>query len=275
MKKFWNATGIIVGILLIGGLWFVFTPADIRPAYLKNKIAEKDYAKGKILLKEMQDTYGGLDNWLAHQTGSYGQIADWYEDKLGIAGWDELPQQFQMTSILGTDDSEFILLNGLNKGQTWGVQDWKSYQKNNGQKEFIPNEKYHHKLIYKNYWFQFPFRVSEAPIIAYAGEGVVKEETYDLLYITWGSEVANSDFDQYVLYLDKETRLIEWLHFTLREKVNFAQITAHFTDFKTINGIVSPFTQYITLGPPEEDGRKMHENRYQWIQFGEVRVDRK
>ena len=274
MKKFWKITAIIIVALLIGGWWFVNTPSDLRPDYLGAKIAEKDYAKGKFLLQEMQAAYGGMDNWLAHKTGSYAQIADWYDDKLGIAGWDELPQQFQMTSILGTDDSEFTLLNGMNKGQIWGVQDWKSYQNINSQKEFIPNEKYHHKLIYKNYWFQFPFRISEAPIIAYAGESTIKGKTYDLLYVTWGSEAANREYDQYVLYLDKETKFVEWLNFTLREKVNFVRITAQFTDFKTINGIVSPFTQYITLGNPEDDGRKMHENRYQWIQFGDEKVSR-
>ena len=274
MKKSWKIAAVIMAILLIGGFWFLHTPSDLRPAYLGDKIAEKDYAKGNILLQEMQAAYGGMDNWLAHKTGSYGQIADWYDDKLGIAGWDELPQQFEMTSILGTDDSEFTLLNGPNKGQTWGVKDWNTYQNKNGQKELIPNEKYHHKLIYKNYWFQFPFRISEAPIIAYAGESTVKGETYDLLFATWGSESPNGKYDQYLLYLDKETRLVEWLHFTLREKVNFVSITAQFADFKTINGIVSPFSQYITLGNPEDGGRGMHENKYQWIQFGDEKVSR-
>lgn len=274
MKKLWKIVAMIIAFLLIGGWWFVNTPSDLRPTYLGDKIAEKDYEKGKILLQEMQAAYGGMDNWLAHKTGTYSQIADWYDDKLGMAGWDELPQQFQMTSTLGTDDCEFTLLNGANKGQIWGVEEWKSYQNKNGNKEFVHHEKYHHKLIYKNYWFQFPFRISEAPIIAYAGESTVKGEAYDLLFITWGSEVPNREYDQYVLYLDKTTRMIEWLNFTLREKVNFIQITAQFTDFKVINGITAPFTQYITVGNPASNGRKMHENRYQWIQFGEERVVR-
>lgn len=274
MKKRWKIIGLLLITLILGGVWFINTPADLRPAYLSNEIATKDYEKGKALLAEMQAAYGGMDNWLAHQTGSYAQIADWYEDKMGMSGWDELPQEFQMTSILGTDDSELTLLNGINTGQTWGVQDWKSYQKKDGEKKFIHNEKYHHKLIYKNYWFQFPFRISEAPIIAYAGEGTVNGQTYDLLYATWGSEAPNRQYDQYVLYLNQDTKLVEWLHFTLREKAKFVKITAQFTDFKTINGIVAPFTQYITLGNPGSPLRKMHENRYQWIQFGDEKVMR-
>ena len=275
MKRFWKISiAFIIGLLLLS-LWFFLTPVDLRPDYLGDKISTRDYQKGKELLDEMQGAYGGMDRWLAFGTGSYLQVADWYDDKLGVAGWDELPQQFQMTAVLGTDDSEFTLINGINKGQTWGVQNWETYQKKgNGEKLFKEHKQYQHKLIYKNYWFQFPFRISEAPIIAYAGESIVKGEAYDLLYVTWGSEAPNRQYDQYILYLDKETRLVEWLHFTLREKFNFLQITAQFTDFKNINGIIAPFSQYITLGNPEEGGPKMHENRYQWIQFGTEQVIR-
>ncbi len=274
MKRFLKISGVAVGILLIGAIWIVFTPSDLRPDRIRSGISDEDFAKGKELLQEMQTAYGGLDDWLSYKTGSYSQIADWYDDKLGMANWDELPQQFEMTSTLGTDDSEFTLLNGPNKGQTWGVEDWKSYQLKSGQKEFVHNEKYHHKLIYKNYWFQFPFRISEAPIIAYAGESTVNGEAYDLLYATWKTETPNREFDQYVMYLDKETRLVEWLNFTVRQKLKFIKITAQFTDFKTINGVVAPFSQYITMGNPESDGQKMHENRYQWVQFGDEKVMR-
>ncbi|MEM1321840.1 MAG: hypothetical protein AAGG75_16390 [Bacteroidota bacterium] len=274
MKKKWKIIGAVFFLLIICGVGFVMTPVDIRPDYLAGKIKEQDLRRGRVLLQEMQAAYGGKDSWLAHQTGSFAQIADWYDNKLGIAGWDELPQKFQMTSRLGTDDSAFTLLNGMNEGQTWGVEGWRAYQVKNGVKEFMDNKKYQHKLIYKNYWFQFPFRIGEAPIIAYAGESTVNGKPYDLLYVTWGSEKANRQYDQYVLYLDKVSKRIEWLHFTLREKVKFMHITARFADFKTVNGIVAPFSQYITFGSPEKGGPKMHENKYQWIQFGEVKVMR-
>ena len=129
MKKKWKILGVVLGILILFGTWFVMTPKDIRPDYLNKQIEAEDFQKGALMLAEMQNAYGGMEKWLSYETGSYRQIADWYDDKLGVAGWDELPQQFEMTSTLGTDDSEFTLLNGVNKGQVWGVQDWKSYQK--------------------------------------------------------------------------------------------------------------------------------------------------
>lgn len=275
MKKKWK---IILGILtplIIGGAWFVNHPVDIRPSYLDKKISAEDFAKGKQLMNEMQTAYGGKENWLAKKTSSFAQVADWYDDKFGLSGWEVMPQELQITSFIGTDDCELTLLNGPEANQTWGIKDYKYYQKaTDNNKTFTDDEKYKEKMSFKNYWFQFPFRINEAPIIAYAGESTVKNETYDLVYATWGSETPNRQYDQYILYLDKETRMVEWLHFTVRDKLKFIHSTAEFTDFKNIGGIVSPFNQLITRGSPEEEGAKFHENRYQWIQFGEVRVER-
>ena len=275
MKKKWKIVLGILSILALVAAGFINTPVDIRPPYLKRGASEADYAKGQQLMEAMQNAYGGKDHWLAQQTGSFAQEADWYEDKLGVAGWDTTLQQFQMTSVLGTDNSELTLLNGPCKGQPWGVQDGKTYQKNtDNQQIFLPNDQYQHKLIFKNYWFQFPFRISEAPIVVYAGEATVDGETYDLLFASWGSETPNRDYDQYVLYLDQETRQLEWLHFTLRDIFKFMHTTAHFTDFRSVNGVVVPFNQYVTSWSPEGKRPKFHENRYQWRQFGKERVER-
>jgi len=268
MKKIWKIVLILSTLMALGISWFLFTPVDLRPDYLGDKIAEKDFVKGKILVEEIEEAYGGKENWLAHKTGTYIQTANWYDDKFGVANWDSLPQRFQMTSILGTDDSEFTLLNGVNKGQIWGVKNQKSFQKKSDQIEFISHPRYQQKLIYKNYWFQFPFRFSEAPIIAYAGEAMVNGENYDLLYATWGTEKANCEYDQFILYVDKETRRVEWLNFTVREKANFFKITAEFSNFKTIDGITLPFSQYVTWGKPGKTAWKLHENQYESISFG-------
>lgn len=275
MKRKWKITLSILTVLILGLAWFAYTPVDLRPAYIGDTIPEKDYVKGEALMAEMQAAYGGKDNWLAQKIGLFVQVADWYDDKFGLSGWDETPQQLQMRCVLGTDDSELTLLNGSNTGKTWGMDNWKHYQKAaDGTKNFQAKKQFERKMIFKNYWFQFPFRIGEAPIIAYAGESTVEGKTYDLLYATWGSVAPNREYDQYILYLDKETRHIEWLHFTIREVFNFMNSTANFTDFRKVNGILTPFNQYVVRGTPEKVGAKFHENRYQWIEFGEVRVER-
>ncbi|MEO1712693.1 MAG: hypothetical protein AAFU60_05100 [Bacteroidota bacterium] len=259
----------ILTILVITGMILVNHLIDLRPAAIMLGISDSQYARGKVLLAEMEQAYGGKEVWLAKERGSYEQKAVWYGNYL-VAGWDSLPQSFQMTSTLGTDNSEMTLLNGAHRGQCWGVESGKSYAVGrNGEKEWLHNEKYLHKLVYKNYWFQFPFRIGEAPIIAYAGEAEIDGKTYDLLYATWEKEAPNSEYDQYVLYVNKESKRIEWLHFTVREKFKSISFTAQFTNFREVDGALWPHSQYVSLGPPHRPWKRLHENHYQWIRFGE------
>ena len=125
------------------------------------------------------------------------------------------------------------------------------------------------KLLFKNYWFQFPFRIGEASIIAYAGEGAINGKTYDLVYATWGSESANNEFDQFILYLDKDTRFVEYLYFTVREKLPGVSLTAKFADFREVDKMLLPHSQFVRKGKTHRDGIKLHENHYESIQFGE------
>ena len=249
----------------------VVKPLDIRNDFLKKELQQTDYEKGKALILQMENAYGGKENWLAYEKGTFIQRADWYGRKK-ISGWDTVPQRFEMTSYFGTDNSELTLLNGKNKGTKWGIQNGNFYsQKTNQEKDLKRNNHQADKLLFKNYWFQFPFRVGEAAIIASAGKGEIKGKTYDLVYATWGSEKANKEYDQFLLYLNEETHLIEYLHFTVREKFNAISFTARFDNFKAVDNLVFPFVQYVTQGKPQKSGMKMHENHYEAVSLGEVK----
>ena len=92
-----------------------------------------------------------------------------------------------------------------------------------------------------------------------------------MVYATWGSEKANKEYDQFLLYLNEETHLIEYLHFTVREKFNAISFTARFDNFKAVDNLVFPFVQYVTQGKPQKSGMKMHENHYEAVSLGEVK----
>ncbi|MEO1434575.1 MAG: DUF6503 family protein, partial [Bacteroidota bacterium] len=249
MKKALKITGLILLVLFLGGLWIFFTPVDLRTDYLGTKISESDYQKGKVLLKEMQDAYGGMDHWQSLRNAQYAQTANWFGKSGKRSGWDVDPQEFEIRCALGTMDGTLTLLNGPREGDSWITENGAAYQLlEKNQRQIDEGGKFYGKITFKNYWFQFPFRISEAPIIAYAGESTVNGETYDLLYATWGSEKANREFDQYMLYIDQKTRMIEWLNFTVRFKFNFIKLASQFDDFKEINGIMAPFSQSVKMG---------------------------
>jgi hypothetical protein len=267
-KKVIKSLLILALILGTGAVYILYYPVDIRTEYLKKGIQEADYEKGKALIKLMEQAHGGKEEWLSYKNGVFIQLADWY-GRLGVSNWDVVPQRFELTCELGGSDSELLLINGPNKGTKWGVENGESYKLSSTQtKEFISKNHYTDKLLYKSYWFQFPFRIGEAEFISYAGEAVINHVAYDLVYVTWGSEKPNSTYDQYIVYLNKETHLLEWLHFTVREKVAGMAMSAHFDNFKYVDKIILPHDQYVTRGAPGTDGFKFHENHYEVIRLG-------
>lgn len=260
---------VFVGIILLLHSCSALPAVDIRTDYLKGEIGEEDFEKGKALILEMEAAYGGRENWLAHKKARFIQKADWYGRK-AIAHWDTLPQLFELRTELGVENCELTLLKGPNEGTIWGIENEETYTINpEGQRVIVKNKGYGDKLLFKNYWFQFPFRIGEAEIICYAGESKIEGENYDLVYATWGSFEANKNFDQFVLYLHKESHLVEYLHFTVREKLPAVSLTAKFADFRTVDDLLLPYSQFVRRGPPLQKGMKLHENHYEQILFGE------
>ncbi|MBL4653424.1 MAG: hypothetical protein JKY53_11285 [Flavobacteriales bacterium] len=242
---------------------------DIRNHYLKHEVTDQDSKKGRELLIQMQNASGGKENWQAHKRGTFIQKADWY-GKLKMSHWDTLPQLYQLSCELGKNEGDLTYLNGPNSGTVWRVDNGSCYSMpENGEPQLKENKIAQHKIEFKSYWFQFPFRISEAEFVSYAGETTIDGVDYELVYATWGSEKANKQYDQFILYLNKKTHFTEQLHFTVREVSNAISFTARFDGFNTFDGITLPTSQYITKGRPEGKGRiKFHENHYTSITFG-------
>lgn len=249
------------------GIFSCKQPVDIRNTYLKNGITEENVQKGKELLNLMEKAYGGRSQWEQYRYGEFSQKADWY-GRREISHWDTLPQLFHLKCELGSNNAAMTILNGNTQGNKYWINgNIFEQQIGSEQRSEVKKNSYHEKMVYKNYWFQFPFRIKEATIISYGGEEVLNGKTYELLYATWGEEKANTDYDQFLLYLNKSTYQIEKLHFTVREKMGGVSLTAEFRDFRKVDGFLLPFSQHVRKGKPSKNGIKLHENHYQDIKF--------
>lgn len=271
--------GLLLFLLCLGGgvvvLYFLYTTVDIRPDYVKHGLQQSDYEKGKLLITAMENAYGGYEQWMSYEKAVFIQVADWYGRK-SISGWDVVPQRFELAAEMGKDYGALLLVDGPNTGTRWGIdENGGTYTiPRNQAKEMVDFNRYHDKYLFKNYWFQFPFRIREADFVAYAGEENIQGKTYDLVYATWGSEEANDTYDQYVLYLNQENHHLEWLYFTVRDKAAGAQLSAKFDDFKYVDKMILPHAQYIRYGKPGEEGAKLHENHYEIIRLGSSKISR-
>lgn len=255
-------------IAFVLGLVSCNKSVDIRNDYLKNGITDETIQKGKELLLKMEEAHGGSTIWEKYKLGAFSQKADWY-GRLKLSHWDTLPQQYHMVCELGSDNAEMTLLNGKNKGVKYKIQsDLFSEQKVNQAWKEIARNKFYEKMIFKNYWFQFPFRIREASIISYGGQAAVNGTQYHILYATWGTAEANPKYDQFLLYLNSSTYRLELLHFTVRDKMRSIKLTAEFKNFKRTNGLLLPHSQFVRYGKPENRGIKLHENHYWDITFG-------
>ena len=60
-----------------------------------------------------------------------------------------------------------------------------------------------------------------AEIVIDIGESQYNGNTYDRAFATWKSLEANSEVDQYIVLIDKDTRIIRRIEFTVREQGDF------------------------------------------------------
>ena len=237
--------------------------ADIRNDFLRKGITPESSKKGKELISKLEDACGGYENWKKYSTAQFTQTADWYDNE---TNWTTNPQQFEMSCAIGGSDGQLTLLNGPKKGTTWSVKGGRTYSQE-GKMDKENHDMVWHKQDYKAYWFQFPFRIREADIIAFAGKREIEGTNYDVVYATWHSEGPNSKYDQFMLYLHPETHQLEWLEFTIRDIFPMATGVSQFTKFQENDGIRLPMSQFITMGTLDKPMKKLHENHYQEVSY--------
>ena len=237
--------------------------ADIRNARLRKGITKTDEEKGRQLLDAYAKAIGGFKIWNGHSRAIFTQTADWYDNE---TNWTTNPQEFKMTVNLGGSNGSLQLLNGPLKDEQWNIKEGVVYLKN-GKIDSKSQDMVWHKQNYKSYWFQFPFKIQEAEIVAFGGQKIFNGKTYDIVYATWHSEEPNSKYDQFMLYLDSETHLLEWLEFTIRDIFSMVAASAQFKNYKLVDGLNLPMSQYIYQGKLDQPGKKIHENHYQTVAF--------
>ena len=144
------------------------------------------------------------------------------------------------------------------KERLYGVQSFQFYKSKKGQN---PKFKKRGGLVFGQtaiqYLFELPLRLKEAEILKYAGSTELNGQLYELVFATWGSLSPNKEFDQYLLYLNKETGILEYASFTIRKphvpapKNIYGSI--HYTEFTTTEaGISFPGLAYIYVNDIKE-----------------------
>ena len=238
--------------------------SDLRPPSLRSGITSEQSERGQVLLAEAQRVWG-IEAWQRSTSAEFTMTADW---KVPDSGWPGNPQKFDLRAErLGTDDAEITFLDGPEQGRGWAQKGDRHFDVAGGQRTSKSEPDSHNKVKVKNWWFQFPFRIGEADIIADAGEEEVDGKRYRRLFATWESAEPNPTFDQYLLYLDPATFDLEWLTFTHRKRSLDRIISMELLDHRDVDGMRLPHRTIVGPGAAGATAFVVHENVYHSIRF--------
>ena len=168
--------------------------------------------------------------------------------------WPENNQPIRFHFLNNTYYGRAEFLEGKNRGEVWGVQAWETYRQQPGEK--VTFEKHSDTRFYVptyQYFFEFPFQIRKAPLVAYIGDREFNGQTYHLVFATWETAKPHPDFDQYIVWIHAKTNRIEYTEYTVRDLMRFAKGAMHFTQFQTVNNVLIPFTMTALSGLEDQD----------------------
>lgn len=233
--------------------------ADIRTSILKNG-EHTDLKKGRTILQESVIAMG-YDNLENYETYAVKSEFKW-KPFWSMMPMNALPgnknKEIEFQFATNSFDGRIDYLEGRKRGDYHGIQSWESYQSVNQKPlKFKKDKRRSWGLGTYHYLIEAPQRLLNAPIIKYAGTKSIYSKDYDLVFVTWGSEKANKHHDQWLLYINKETKFIDLAQLTIRDfflpfPPNMAHGTVQFLSRIKVNDIYLPSEISVQLLKPKK-----------------------
>jgi hypothetical protein len=243
--------------------------ANLRPTIVKkNPNSTELETKGREILKKAHIAHG-VDNMLKHEVYQFDATDDW-KGMMGSMGklWPEKNTQMKFKYAVNTFDAQVKFMSGEQKGNSVGVQSWQLYEGEgeNANFDIKENKRYSFGMAAFQYFTEVVNRMENASIVRYGGEKEFNGKQYDLVYVTCNDEKPSKDVDQYLLYIDKITHMLDYASFTLRD--NYLKIPGSsmlygsigFSDYRNIDGYLVPFVQTLfTIKPKKNNNKYLHQ----------------
>jgi len=256
-----RAVFALLALLVLAVAAFAITGgplADIKPASVRADDPDAD-RRGRALLAAAYEAHGGDAALRSHQTATFTMRDTWFGVNALFNPWPDADQHLRMTTRIHSFDSAAHLLNGPEEGVTWGITDGRSWRLRDGSKTVAPDADIEFMLPTTHYFTELPQRLTEAELVRYVGEETIADSTFDVVFATWGSLDATEQFDQYLVYIDKDTGRIGKIFYTVREIMRSVSGTAHLDDQRSVDGWWVPHRMTITATPSDDpEGSPLH-----------------
>ncbi len=234
-------TRVVLGItvfLLITGCVNIFKVADLRESK-ENPFSDQD--KAKRLMEEMGEAHR-IEKWDSMLTYNI-VFGDEFYGFIGKQAhpFKEQKMTFSMNYIPKSFDGQMEIISGKEKGTVWGMDAWETYFKNDeGKFEWKRNKDMTFWIPTYQYFIEFPSRIQEATTVDYLGEKVVNGIKTEGIIASWNTTEPQKDIDQYIIWIDSETKRIAKIEYTVRDTYRFVTGAASFTKYKEMGGLPFP-----------------------------------
>lgn len=257
---------ILIALILSG-----CTLRDIRPEPISetSTLPSERVEKGRALLAASLEAHGGLETWKNHRTVRVTLTDKWPGalTRAAVMPWPENGTTLQQDILIGTENSRLTFVDGDWKGRAWGIQNWATYSVEPGEEPTLGEDKdIWFWLPTVQYFFEAAFRLHEGQYVAYAGTRELHGKTYDLVYITWGSVEPSREIDQYVAWIEQDTKRLGILQYTVRDFGKRIQGAAHYEDYKQVQGLLVPGR--IRIAELEDREKVLHMMDITSIEYG-------
>lgn len=278
IRPWGNGRIALAGLGLAVIAWFLEAaraPGDIRPRVLRSGIPTSEAQRGgRERLAEAAARHG-FECWKKHKALEFVGTDEWAGLGGSLSWWPHPKQAIKMISALGSFTSRVDLLDGPAAGEVWGIQSWRAYkiQPGDSRLKWVSNRAIEFYLPTLQYFAELPFRLLSATHVAYAGETGYRGRRYDVVFATWGAFTPNSKYDQYQVWISRDSGLMEIVHYTIREGApSFAAGTMFYEDFRPVASMMIPFKQTVTATRPEQSRHPLDENFFHQLRLQSARM---
>jgi len=224
--------------ILISGCINIFKLSDLK---LENANYPNSKTKAKLLLEDMGKAHG-IHVWDSIETYNV-TFGDEFYGFIGKQGnpFKEPKMKLSLSYIPKTFNGQLKILLGKDKGIISGIQSSLTYSKNsNGIFVAKKNKDMKFWIPTYQYFIEFPNRIQEATTIEYIGTKIINGVKTEGILASWGSVNPQKDTDQYLIWIDSETKRIVVIDYTVRDMYRFITGAAYFKDYKSYNGLLLP-----------------------------------
>ena len=224
---------------------------DLRTEYVKKQgTSASAQEKGRALLLKSIEELGGIKRWkqLRERAIKVTFRHHWYNTMLRtfFMPLEFSGQELELLVRPKQSNVRLTFLDGKWKGTSWGIQQWVTYQVDaKGKLTWKQDKTIKFHLPSFQYFFFTPFYLAEAPLVTYEGERELHGNTYDLIYATWGKWTPQEEVDQYMMWINRKTLLVDFVQSTVRDMFKRSIVTLYLSKHESVFGVKVPFRQSV------------------------------